>query len=364
MADLRKDIVVRFGIIYSIVCLTFCLVVYKIIVIQTVERKRWLALSDKNVKTNIVVKPCRGNIYACDGRLMASSIPSYYVYLDLRVPALHENNSKLFFDNIDSLSIGLAGFNNEKTADEYKVWITKAHRNKNASLQLFHKRISYAQYKELKKLPLLRLNKNKSGLIVKEYFSRVKPFGSLASRTIGDIYLDEKKGGKNGLELHFNTELLGIPGTSIRHKVANKYLETVQVEPIDGMDITTTIDIDLQDITEKALLDGVREFDAANACAILMEVQTGEVKAIVNMTRNSDGSYTENRNGAVSDLTEPGSTFKVVSLMAALDDGKVKLTDTIDTKNGQYLFGNRVMTDHNANKGGFHKITLAQAIYG
>ena len=364
MADLRQDIVVRFGIVYTIVCLTFILVVYKIVVIQTVERKNWLALSSKNIKTDIVVKPTRGNIYACDGRLMASSIPSYYVYLDLRVPALHENNGKLFKDNIDSLSLGLAEFFQDRTADEYKKIISNAYRSKRASLQLFPKRISYAQYKDLKRLPLLRLSRNKSGLIVKEFFSRVKPFGSLASRTIGDIYPDEKKGGKNGLELYFNTQLIGIPGVSIRHKIANKYLETVQVEPVDGMDINTTIDIDLQDITEKALLDGVREFDAATACAILMETKSGEVKSIVNMTRNEDGSYTENRNGAVSDLTEPGSTFKVASIMAALDDGKVKLTDTIDTKNGQYIFGNRVMTDHNANRGGFHKITLAQAIYG
>ncbi len=364
MVDLRKDIVVRFGIVYTIVCLTFILVVYKIVVIQTVERKDWLALSSKNVKADIVVKPTRGNIYACDGRLMASSIPSYYVYLDLRVPALHEHDGKLFKDNIDSLSLGLSEFFQDRTADEYKKIISNAYRSKRASLQLFPKRISYAQYKELKRLPLLRLSRNKSGLIVKEFFSRVKPFGSLASRTIGDIYPDEKKGGKNGLELFFNAQLIGVPGVSVRHKIANKYLETVQVEPIDGMDVNSTIDIDLQDITEKALLDGVHEFDAATACAILMEVQTGEVKAIVNMTRNSDGSYTENRNGAVSDLTEPGSTFKVASLMAALDDGKVKLTDTIDTKNGQYVFGNRVMTDHNANRGGFHKITLAQAIYG
>jgi cell division protein FtsI (penicillin-binding protein 3) len=141
-------------------------------------------------------------------------------------------------------------------------------------------------------------------------------------------------------------------------------METVQVEPIDGMDITTTIDIDLQDIAEKALVDGVREFDAAVGYAILMEVQSGEVKAIVNMQRNKDGSYTENRNGAVSDLSEPGSTFKVASMMAALDDGRIKITDTINTYNGQYKFGNRTMTDHNAKHGGFHKITLAQAIYG
>jgi len=157
---------------------------------------------------------------------------------------------------------------------------------------------------------------------------------------------------------------LGTPGISTREKVANSYMNTVQVEPIDGMDVTTTIDVDLQDIAEKALMDGVKKFDAAVGYVILMEVHTGEVKAIVNLQRNDDGTYTENKNGAVSDMAEPGSTFKVASLMAAIDEGKVKITDTVNTYNGLFKFGTRTMTDHNANHGGYHKITVAQAIYG
>jgi len=364
MTDKRKNIVLRFGIVYIIICLSFFLVLYRIIVIQFVERDKWMALAAKNVKSDIVVKPNRGNIYACDGRLMASSIPTYYVYIDLRVPALHEKDGKLFKSNVDSLSMYLSSFFRDKSPYQYKAELTRAYRQGDGEFKLFPNRISYEQLKLLKTLPLFRLGRNKSGLITKELFRRVRPFGSLASRTIGDIYADESKGGKNGIEMSFNINLLGTPGVSIRQKVANKYMETVQVEPIDGMDITTTIDIDLQDIAESALLDGVKKFDAAVGYAILMEVKTGEVKAIVNMQRNKDGSYTENRNGAVSDMVEPGSTFKVASLMAALDDGKVKITDTIDTYNGQFKFGDRTMTDHNANHGGYHKITLAQAIYG
>ena len=368
MADKRKDIVLRFGIVYTIICLSFFAVIYKIVVIQTVERSKWLALAAKNIKTDIVVKPARGNIYACDGRLMASSIPTYYVYMDLHVPALHnpsphKKTGTLFEDNVDSVAIYLSSFFKDRTASEYKMLLNKAYKEGKSELQLFPKRISYSQLKLLKTLPLFKLGRNKSGLVTKELFKRVRPFGSLAARTIGDIYADDSKSGKNGLELYFNSQLLGTPGISMRQKVANTYMETVQVEPIDGMDINTTLDIDLQDISEKALLDGVKEFGAAVGYAVLMEVHSGEVKAIVNMQRNEDGSYTENRNGAVSDLVEPGSTFKVASLLAALDEGKVKLTDTINTYNGLYAFGTSIMTDHNANHGGYHKITLAQAIY-
>jgi len=364
MADIRKNIVLRFGVVYVIICLSFLLVIYKIIVIQTVERHNWLALAAKNVKADIVVKPNRGNIYACDGRLMASSIPTYYIYMDTRVPALHEKGGKLFKSNVDSLAIYLSSFLHDKTPLEYRKMLKDAYRNQVGELQLYPKRISYAELKQLKKLPLFRLGRNKSGLITKELFTRVKPFGSLASRTIGDIYADESMGGKNGIEKRFNTYLLGTPGISIRQKVANTYMETVKVEPIDGMDITTTIDIDLQDIAEKALIDSLRSFDAGSGYVILMEVHSGEVKAIVNMQQDADKTYTENKNGAVSDMVEPGSTFKVASLMVALDAGKVKITDYIETGNGIYPFANRLMKDHNANKGGFGRITLAEAIHG
>ncbi|HON02449.1 MAG TPA: penicillin-binding protein [Paludibacteraceae bacterium] len=363
MADQHKNIVFRFGIVYVFIVVAFLLVIYKIITIQFFERENWLALAAKNVKTNIEVKANRGNIFSSDGRLMASSIPTYYIYMDLRVPALQENNGQLFHENIDSLSLCLSKFFKDKSQAEYKKDITEAYNKKLGAFRIYPKKISYSQLKELKTFPLFRLGKNKSGLITKEQFRRVKPFGSLASRTIGDIYADETKGGKNGLELKFDSLLRGTPGIAIRQKVANTWQETVQVEPIDGIDVITTIDVDIQDIAEKALLDSLRSFDAQEGYVIVMEVQSGEVKAIVNMQKNENGTYSENRNGAVSDMVEPGSTFKVVSLMAALDDGKVKVTDSIDTGNGIFQFANAFMKDHNYNRGGFHKITIAEAIH-
>lgn len=364
MAGKRDSIVLRFGVVYFGIVLLFVAVLGRIIYLQSVEKDAWLAVAAKSKKTDILVKPNRGNIFACDGRLMASSIPTYYVYMDTRVDALHEDDGKLFKDKVDSLAMSLAAYFGDRTANDYKIMLKRAYRERKGELQLYPKRITYAQLKVLKKMPLFRLGRNKSGLITKEMLRREKPFGSLASRTIGDIYADDSKGGKNGLELFFNKELIGTPGVSIVQKVANRFEETVQVEPINGLDILTTIDLNMQDIAEKALVDSMRSFDASTGYALVMEVKTGEMKAIVNMYQNADGTFTENKNGAVSDQVEPGSTFKTFSLIALLDEDKAKITDVMNTGNGVHNFSGRNMNDHNAKKGGFGSITLAEAMHG
>ncbi len=366
MADKRKSIVFRFGIIYFVVLLAFLAVVYKIAVIQTVEREELLKLEAKSKKTNIEVKAKRGNIYACDGRLMASSIPSYYIYMDTRVPALHEKGGKLFYENIDSVAYCLSRMFRDRPATEYKRAITQAYRRGDGKFQLYPKRISYADLKEIRRFPLFRLGRNKSGLLTREYVLRVKPFGSLASRSIGDVYGDGEKGGKNGLELYYDRILRGRPGFATRQKVANTWLETIEADPTPGMDIVTTIDIDMQDIAERALLRSLQQFHAQSGCAVLMEVKSGEIKAISNLQRDPEGRYFESQNGAVADQLEPGSTFKTLSLMAALDDGKIKMSDSIDTGHGIFAFSDRMMRDHNYKadgSGGFHRISLAEAIH-
>ncbi len=363
MSDKRSSILIRFAVVYGFILLLFVAVIYKIAVLQFIEKEQLLKMEERNTRANIKSKPNRGNIFACDGRLMASSIPTYYIYMDTRVPALRKDTNKLFNDNVDSLALCLSNYFGNKTKAEYLNILRKGFNEKKGELQLFPHRISYSQLKDIRKMPLFKMGRNKSGLLTKELLRREKPFGSLASRTLGDIYADESKGGKNGLELYYDRELLGVQGLSSRQKVANQFVETIQIEPIDGMDIMTTIDIDLQDIAEKALVDSIRSYHAEDGYAVLMEVATGEVKAIVNMQINADGSYSENKNGVVADLLEPGSTFKTLSLIALIDDGKAKITDTINTGNGIKYYAGRAMRDHNAHKGGYHTITLGQALH-
>ena len=193
MSEPGRNIIIRFAAVYIFIVFLLGIVIYNIIVIQTVEREKWLSLGKKNNKTDIIVRPNRGNIYSADGRLMASSIPTYYVYMDLRVPALKEKNGILFKENIDSLSYYLSEYFKNKSKAEYKRDLTQAYNQGKGEYAFYKERISYAQLKELKKFPLFRLGRNKSGLLTKEMFRRVKPFSTLASRTIGDIYADETK---------------------------------------------------------------------------------------------------------------------------------------------------------------------------
>ena len=219
----------------------------------------------------------------------------------------------------------------------------------------------------MKKYPFLRLSRYKSGFYTKEMVQRQKPFGTLASRTIGDIYGEIEAGGvtkgKNGLELQYDSLLRGEPGVSSVRRVGGGWTNVVEIEPVDGMDIRTTIDINIQDITEKSLVDMLKKIDAESGTAVVMEVATGEVKAITNMGRIREGAYAETKNHAVADEIEPGSTFKVASMMVALEDGICQPSDTVDVGKGIYMYKGARMTDHNMNKGGYGRISAEQAIW-
>lgn len=333
-----------------------------------VEKEKWEKVAESQKRPNRLVLPGRGNIYSEDGKLMATSVPRYYTYIDFKADGFLTDTFKTSKRNgVDSLAIYLSRKFKNRTPAGYRAYLMRGLSSKSRQYPLYEGRISYSDLKEIRKYPFLRLSRYKSGFYTKEMVQRQKPFGTLASRTIGDIYGEIEAGGttkgKNGLELQYDSLLRGEAGLSSVRRVGGGWTNVIEVEPVDGLDIRTTIDINIQDITEKSLVDELRAIDAESGTAVVMEVATGEVKAITNMGRIREGVYGETKNHAVADETEPGSTFKVASIMVALEDGVCQPGDTVDVGNGVYMYKGARMTDHNLNHGGYGRISVEQAIW-
>lgn len=333
-----------------------------------VEKEKWEKVAESQKRPNRLVLPGRGNIYSEDGKLMATSVPRYYMYLDFKADGFDADTFRYSKRNgVDSLAICLSRKLKNRTPAGYKAYLLRGMQSKSRQFPVYEGRVSYSDLKEIRKYPFLRLNRYKSGFYTKEMVQRQKPFGTLASRTIGDIYGEIEAGGttkgKNGLELQYDSLLRGQAGLSSVRRVGGGWTNVIEVEPVDGMDIRTTIDIHIQDITEKSLVDKLKEIDAESGTAVVMEVATGEVKAITNMGRIREGVYAETKNHAVADEIEPGSTFKVASIMVALEDGLCQPGDTVDVGNGIFMYKGARMTDHNRNHGGYGRISVEQAIW-
>ena len=350
----------RYYFIILIMVLVGVAIVFKAGVIMFAERQYWKDVADRFVKENVTVRPNRGNIISSDGQLMASSLPEYKIYMDFKAGGIHKDT--LLTKYLDSICDGLHQIFPDKSKAEFKNHILKGRKKGSRNYLLYPKRISYIQYKEAKSLPVFNMSKYKGGFHEQAFNQRKKPFGSLAMRTLGDMYSDITLGAKNGLELQYDSILKGKEGITHRQKVMNKYLNIVDIPPVDGCDIITTIDVGMQDIAEKALVDKLKEINGSVGVAILMEVATGDVKAIVNMTKCNDGVYREIRNNAVSDMMEPGSTFKTASIMVALEDGYITPDQNVDTGNGVYMMHGRPMKDHNWHRGGYGVINTTQVL--
>ena len=343
MSDEQRNTVWRFAIIFTVIALGFAAVMGKIIYIQTVERDEWLKVAERQVPTYRPIKATRGNILDCNGRLLASSMPQYYIYMDTRVPALHEQNGALFNAYIDTLALDLARVAGGKSAAEYKSRISQAYRHGEKRLRVCDQRINYVQRQELEQNALIRKGKYKSGIFFEDQHRRIKPYGILASRTIGSIY-SEGGIGNSGLEKQFDKELRGEDGLSSIQRIGGRNEPVTVEEARDGMDVLTTIDANLQDIVENALLVKTSERNAKWGCCILMETQTGFIRAIANLDRTENGEYFEAQNHAVQRV-EPGSTFKTIALMAALDDGKIDIDDTVSVSRHPWQYFSVKHTD-------------------
>ncbi|HIZ90587.1 MAG TPA: PASTA domain-containing protein [Candidatus Bacteroides merdavium] len=346
----------RYFFVVLLMSLMGIAVVVKAGFIMFAEQGYWKDVADRFVREGVPVKPNRGNILSADGKLMASSLPEYRIYMDFKAGGYQKDT--MLMNHLTEICEGLHKIFPDRSAAQFKAHLLKGRKKGSRNYLIYPKRISYIQYKEAKRLPVFNLNKYKGGFHELAYNQRKKPFGSLAARTLGDLYADTAQGAKNGIELAFDSLLKGREGITHRQKVMNKYLNIVDRPPVDGCDIITTLDVDMQDICEKALVDKLKELEAVSGVAILMDVPTGDVKAIVNMTRGQDGNYYEMRNLAISNLQEPGSTFKTASIMVALEDGKITPDYTVDTEKGIKMMYGQAMRDHNWYKGGYGVIDV------
>lgn len=340
MTGIKKDILWRLNLTLVLVALVGVAVIIQIGKIQFIDGDTYRAQADSVHVKYEILNADRGNIYADGGNLLAASFPYYNIIMDPLAP-----KSEDFTKNIDSLALGLSRIFGDKSKSEYKQLITSARKNGKRYVPIF-KKATVPQMEATKKLPLFRKGKYAGGLMIETFDRRVYPYGSLANRTIG---YTNNEGAKVGLEGAYDKQLSGTPGKQLMQKVTGgtwlPMSDDAAVEPVDGMDVVTTLDVNIQDITENALRRTLVKNDAAWGTAIVMEVKTGKIKAIANLTKKGEAEYKEVLNYAVAQAVEPGSTFKLFSLMCLFDDGKVDVTDTINLHGGVLQYQGGTMYD-------------------
>ena len=358
----RKKVIKRYKVVAYAMLAAGLLIIIKVAYIATVKRDYWMDVASRLVRDSVDVKPVRGNILSCDGRLMASSLPEFRMFMDFKAGGdENEQRDSLWEASVDSICMGLHEIFPTKSAAEFKKHLEEGRAKGSRHWPVWRKRVSYNTFSEVKQLPVFRLSANKGGFHYEKFNARQRPFGSLAKRTIGDLF-GAKDTAQFGLELAYDSILRGKNGKISRQKVRSEFLDITIQDPVNGADIVTTIDVNIQDLAERSLVDELKLINGNVGVAVVMEVKTGDIKAIVNMTKCADGEYYEIKNSAVSDLLEPGSVFKTASLMVALDDGVVDTTYTVDTGSGIWDMYGAKMRDHNWHRGGYQVLTLPQTL--
>ncbi len=363
MSKFNHDkIMPRYSFFVIIMTLIAIAVIGKAGYIMTAERDYWLQVGDRVKRDSVPVPPTRGNILSCDGQLMASSLPEYRLYVDFKTMAVSKTDT-LWPEKEDSICQGLNAIFPSKSAEHFRKLFEKARRDSSQHCPIWPRRVSYATYSAVKELPIFKLNKYKGGFHVDEFNARKRPFGSAAGRTVGEMF-GAKDTAKCGIELSYDSLLRGQNGIMKRRKIQNKYLGLVETPAVNGLDLVTTIDVNMQDLAERALIEELKlpEVNGEMGVAILMEVQTGDIKAIVNMAKCDDGEYREVVNSAISYRCEPGSVFKTASIMVALDDGVCDTSKIIHTGGGVMEMHSRFMKDHNWHRGGYGDINVARSL--
>ncbi|MBL6962711.1 MAG: transpeptidase family protein [Bacteroidetes bacterium] len=353
----KRDILIRVYLSFVFFILIGMAISTQIGKIQFKEGKYWRSISDSLTTSFRSIEPIRGNIYSSDNKLLVTSIPIYELRIDFKTQAWLDE--EYYAQYIDSFCFKMSQLFKDASAKEYKYRISRA-KNRKERYYLLKRNVNHNYLKAVKGFPFLRMGKYKGGLIVEQHSIRIHPFQLLAERTIG--YKVPNVQGV-GLEGAFDEYLAGKDGQRLMQKISGGQWIPInydnEVEPEDGKDIISTIDVNIQDFTEEALLKALITHEAKNGCAVVMEVETGHIKAIANLKRNANGAYGETYNYAVGASTEPGSTFKLITAMILLDKGLVKLTDIIDTRDGSYEFYDRVMRDNHPT--GYGQISFKEA---
>ena len=347
--DSRKPILTRVYLVYGFMFVISLAIIAKILYIQLVEGEMWKAKAEKLSMKYFNIEPNRGNIYDINGQMLATSVPLFEIRMDAASPNIPDS---IFKENVDSLAFYLSRYFKDKNKTEYKNMLVKARANKNRYL-LIKRKVTFDQLKAVRTFPIFKLGKNSGGLITDVQSKRVYPYDHLGYRTLGWY----KEGNPNnvGLESAFNSEMQGMAGKRLYQRIPDGNWRPMnksnEIEPVNGADILTTIDINIQDVAEEALLRQLEFNQADHGCAILMEVKTGEIRAIANLGRTKEGKYEELYNYAIGESSEPGSTFKLLSLLAAFEDGKAAPNDIVDVTGGITKFGNRTMRDSHLGDG-------------
>lgn len=311
-------------------------VVARAFYIQQAEGKYWTNLGDSMHLRYLPIDAERGTIYSEDGNMLSTSVPVFDIYIDFAAEGLREKNGERFTKNIDSLSICLANLFKDKTAAAYKKELQLGYRNKERYHSL-RKKVSFSDYQQFRDFPLVKLGKNKSGFIVETKDKRINPYVLLANRTIG---LSRNNASNVGLEQSYDSLLKGKTGQQLVRYVAGTYLpvDGGEVEPENGKDIISTLDTYIQDVTESALMNMLVRNNSLHGTAIVMETATGKIKAIANLGKQRDSVYTEDLNYGIGKATEPGSVFKLATLMSLLEDKYVDINSIVDCEGGQKRF--------------------------
>ncbi|MGB5434451.1 MAG: penicillin-binding protein [Maribacter sp.] len=357
MAVTEKGILNRLYVVAGFLFLFACAVLFKLVSIQMVHGDKYRDLALKRTEKMFTIAPNRGNLYSDDGSLLATSVSKYTIRFDAVTVADAD-----FKTNVKPLSEALSKLTG-KTASHYQQLLYKAKENKNR-YTLLVRNLDYSDYMAVKDFPLLRKGPYKGGLIVEQHTVREHPLGKIAERSVGYERKDENGYyTRVGLEGAFGQYLRGVEGKRLKQKIAKGQWKPIGmdniVEPKDGYDVISTIDINIQDIAHHALLRQLEHYKADHGTVIVMETETGEIKAISNLGMTKGGKYYERLNYAIGESHEPGSTFKLMSLVAALEDKVIDTSSVIDTEKGYWKIYNHRVKD--SKHGGYGKISMAKA---